>query len=314
MVKNNIRAFSLIELSVSLVIIGMIASSALSVAITSDSYAKITETRAKLDAIDNALSGFVALNFRLPCPADGELAQTNADFGSEGTRSDSTCPQKNYEYDPGSGVAIYYGVVPVTTLQLPDDFMFDGWGRRFKYMVDRDAANNTSTNADCLTGSGNTSICLKGMTSEEININYVNGDTIDASVVVLSHGENGHGAYNKAGSSTRINGFPTGNPYRDNSIAEFANAMLDKDGAATAAAPDIYVKEALTATNYFDDIVRYKTKGQLVKDSGYLFFDADCKTAQDYINDPSGTGYCLGAADEDTCEQLATEINSRCLQ
>lgn len=321
------QGFSLAEMSVVLVIVGFIASSAISVAINSDYTTKRDETESKLLRIEEALAGYVATNHRLPCPADGTLAITNANFGIE-LNSGASPPVCTKNFNVGN---IWGGVVPVTTLQLPDDFMFDGWGRRIDYIVDyRFTISETTTGATCDASGSGSDICFRDITaptaSTIITVKNSSGATraSNAIYVLLSHGENGHGAFPKTGSATtaRINGFPSGNPYRNSTASadELTNAKVDNDGATVTPYTATFVMReytrnddtaaAATARIYFDDQLRYKTKAQLVKASGASIYEIICKTALDIIN---GSNDCVNAANSTQCETFATEANSTCL-
>jgi prepilin-type N-terminal cleavage/methylation domain-containing protein len=322
---NNNKGFSLVELSVSLAIIGMIAGSAISVAVTSDYYTKKSETEAKMDRIEEALAGFVQTNLRLPCPADGSVNSADTYYGLEyhsvsGALTPAAggvvaCPNKNF-----SSGFINAGVVPMRTLQLPDDYMFDGWGRRITYVIDYRFANNTTTNTTC---DGTTStVCFIDTTAGGITVNDVSGTarTTAGVYLLLSHGENGHGAFTKYGSATRINGFPAGNPYRADSPSEMENAELDNAGADTAydaifVLKDFVREDSSTDANreYFDDMVRFKTKAQLVKAAGKVIYDSVCRSASTIVTSP-GSNSCTGATNEENCESMATELYLRCLQ
>ena len=323
------HGFSLVELSVVMVIVGFIAASALSVAITSDYPTKREETETKMLRIEEALAGYVATNHRLPCPASGTVAITDDNFGLEGTQTaDDNCPNKDFV---DATTFIVGGVVPVTTLQLPDDFMFDGWGHRIDYIVDSHFTNNDTTNAaGCLGVAGN--VCFRDTVAGSLTVNDESGTarTTEAIYVLLSHGENGHGAFPKPGSATsaRINGFQSGNPYRNAtaSVDEYTNAKVDSSGATVTPYDGVFVMRdylrvddgsasdgTSTTRVYFDDQVRYKTKSQLVKAAGATIYDSICKTALAIVNTP-GSNDCTGATDSTQCETFATSINSNCLQ
>ncbi len=323
--SKNIQGFSLVELSISLAIIGLIASSALSVAVTSDYYIKKFETKAKMERLNEAMAGFLETNYRLPCPADGTLPTSDANFGLEGTPTATDCPLENFTYS-SAPIIVEQGVIPIRTLQLPDDFMFDGWDRRFTYAVDIRYANNSTTNGSCSWTDGDTvDVCfidapgsLAAITIEDES----GGNRVtNAIYVILSHGENGHGAYTKNGSSTRINGFPVGNPYRTNSADELENAEFTVAGVDTALDNVFVLKEYkkgddLTSgatRELFDDIVSFKTKDQIVKDAGASLYDVDCGIAADIIINP-GSNNCTGAADESNCESFADDVAARCME
>ncbi len=315
------KGFSLAELSIALTIIGFIASSALSLAITSDFATKKDETESKLSRIEEALAGYVATNHRLPCPSDGTLAVTSTSYGIESNDA-ATPPICNKNFNNGN---IWMGVVPVSTLQLPDDYMFDSWGKRISYLVDyRFTISDINNSSNCDASGGGSDICLRDIASGGITVQDSSHATRTTKAIyaLISHGENGHGAFIKNGSATRINAFPVGNPYRSNSPDEIENAELDNAGANTSFATIAtvidkdYLREddSTDATReYFDDIVRYRTKEQVVRAAGYSIYDSICKTANTVVNNP-GANVCTPTADNTQCETFATEINTRCIR
>lgn len=313
---KSIHGFSLTELSVSIAIIAMIAGAAISVAISSDENAKTIQTKSKLDRIEEALAGYLVSNGRLPCPADGSLSISSPTFGSEGTRTPasggSTCASANFN----DGTNVYYGVVPVRTLQLPDDFMFDGWGNRMSYIIDYRFANNSTTNSDCDGATSN--ICFADTAEGSLSVQDASSTNrlTNAIYVIFSHGKNAHGAFNKNGSATRINSYATSSGNSFTFAAELENSHLDASGANTALNSDFVLKEPLAneGGEYFDDIVRFASKSAIVKDTGVLFFDSMCRQAKYISENPLETHACTGATDEDSCEVIASIINERCLQ
>lgn len=313
------KGFSFVELSISLVLIGLIASSAISLAISSDYWTKKNETENKLDKIEEALAGFVENNLRLPCPADGTLAINDANFGVEDLKDeeagigDNTCISHNFEGTRGQG-----GVVPVSSLQLPNDFMFDGWGRRISYYVDLKFIYSADT-TNC-----HNSVCFKDNPNGALTVNDASGATrtTEAVYVLISHGENGHGAFLKNGSGTdsRLNFFGNSNPHATDSLDEYENAELSSAGLTTTIDDIFVMKEYLKdedatsgATNeIFDDIVRFKEKPYLVHAAGAVIYNASCEAAANVIENP-GNNDCTGVPNESECETAATEIALRCV-
>lgn len=114
------RGFTLVELSVVLVIVALIAGTLFSMSSAMMNVQRGEATRAKLKAIDAALVSFVAVNKRLPCPASGALATGVEIFGSE---ANPCTNQAN-------------GVVPWAALGLSASDIEDGWGTRITYRMD----------------------------------------------------------------------------------------------------------------------------------------------------------------------------------
>lgn len=268
--KNS--GFSLIELSIVLLILGLMIGGITAVMTQEARTAKQAELKAKMDAIEQALIAYVKKNNRLPCPADGTYLITDTYFGIEGgTPGDGTCstgatydsikrttnpspPTANfitYTYSASSATA--RGVIPVRTLGLPDGYSFDPWGGKFSYIVDY-----RMTKTDAFTTYSPNSVLSFG-----IIIRSSSGSgTITAGplVVIISHGPNGHGAFQLSG--VRKNAGST-------NVWEQLNCHCDATGAAISNLGQFAVGENSTSSNNdlrasFDDILRYYTRGNFL--------------------------------------------------
>jgi prepilin-type N-terminal cleavage/methylation domain-containing protein len=114
--------FTLVEIAVVLIIIALMMAMAAVLFRGISAGQKRSLTTARLTAIDAALVQFVAVQKRLPCPADGRLASGHADAGAETARSITAgCS------------ASQYGVVPWRALGMSEVDATDGWDRRFTY-------------------------------------------------------------------------------------------------------------------------------------------------------------------------------------
>jgi prepilin-type N-terminal cleavage/methylation domain-containing protein len=78
------RGFTLLEMSIVLIIIGVVIGGGMTIFSASLQKRQWQETQAKLKAIQKALLDFRIINNRLPCPADVTLALTDTNFGVEG--------------------------------------------------------------------------------------------------------------------------------------------------------------------------------------------------------------------------------------
>jgi len=121
--QRSIRGFTLVELAIVLIIVGLlIGGTTVMIGSVQDS-ANTKETQRRLVQAHDALLGFAAGNGRLPCPA----AAPNAG----GTESPSN--------GSGACTAALNGYLPGTTLGLsPTDeqgYFVDAWGNRVRYSV-----------------------------------------------------------------------------------------------------------------------------------------------------------------------------------
>lgn len=260
--------FSLLELSIVLLIFGLMIGG-IAAALTQDARrSKQTNLKMKIDAIEQALGAFVKKNNALPCPADGTYLLTSTYFGQEGgTIGDGTCStgaaydgNGNRVSDPTPPTANFSlgntvgGVVPVRSLGLPDEYAFDPWGGRFTYAVDKRMT---------ATGAFTTYSSIDSTGSITVNDNAGNSRLTNAITVIISHGENGHGAFQLSGT-------------RKNSGSTNANEQTNchcTSGAVASTWSSIFVMGATTATSstdlrtVFDDITRYYTRGNFLSNS-----------------------------------------------
>lgn len=283
--------FSLVELSMVIIIMGIIAGGAISMSTSQSGNVKYTETITKMESIEDALTSYLQLNGRLPCPADPDVAFADVTLGAEivdGSVCDVTAPDPQLQDDDGSA-NIAVGSVPVDTLQLPNDFILDGWGRRFTYAVSMNFASSaTSSNFE---DSSDGVITMTDGTNNRVT---------NAVLVVISHGPNGYGAWLRNGGSQKFIGGA--------SAAELENNHLTAASTITSYDAE-FVQGYETPT--FDDITIFKTKEQLVREAGFVISKEICDAAYDVTNAGSG---CDSASDSAACQNFSLIIDSICLQ
>ncbi len=157
-IKSDSLGFTLIEMAVVLVIVGIIISIVATVLPSLIKSSRVKKARAILEQVDYAVQGYVAANGRLPF----------ADKGTSG-KEDSETPT-------------YFGNLPFITLGLSSGD--DAWGNRLKYGVNKDL---TTTNA------GNLGLALKTACSddpvnpEKLHVN-INGTLTHMAYLIVSGG------------------------------------------------------------------------------------------------------------------------------
>ncbi|MGE3714562.1 MAG: type II secretion system protein [Alphaproteobacteria bacterium] len=254
------KGFSLLELSIVIIVVALVAGMGFSATLGLLETAKYKATEEKMNAIEEALMAFRTRYNRLPCPAFRADAVSNATYGYSMT-DPGICGSAG---EARAGDYSMPGAVPARTLGLPDSYMYDGWGRRFDYMVDVNA-----TQVDAFKVIKPDEFCEIGVydasgASFTGNTEYANG----AIYSLVSFGPNGHGGYTEA--NTRVSSGST-------DVSELKNCRCTSSAADSGGSPQLVRKEA-TAT--FDDIVRFKERWQMlttqdVEDSSIQYIGPD---------------------------------------
>lgn len=179
------RGFTLIEMSIVLIIFGILVGGGLLAMNPLLDRTRVRQTQANMDQIEDALLLYVMRFQRLPCPADGSTG-AGTEAGGPG----------------GCTASADDGVIPWVTLGLPETVSLDGWNRRYSYVV-----------ADLAITNPLYSPALRA----PVSIHYDDGDGVlvhrngnpttasddEPAYVLISHGKNGEGAF-PAGSTSRV--------------------------------------------------------------------------------------------------------------
>jgi len=249
--------FTLLELSVVLVIIATILGMGLVTFTANLKASQYNDTVTRIDEIEKALLNYAITNNRIPCPANLTLTTASANYGLEagasaGGTGTGECvtgmtPAANFKSASGAEE----GGVPTRALQLPDDYIYDGWGHKFRYAVDPSQTKTAAPPAAVY------SIC--GLSSTGITVNDASGAarTTAAAYAIISHGANGHGAYTSNGVMLNAGSV---------NASELVNCHCNSSAVATTYTPT-YVEMTPTqdpanALDNFDDIVTFKEPWQ----------------------------------------------------
>lgn len=172
MMRRAQRGFSLVELAIVLVVVGLMIGGLLAPLSAQLEQRRVSETQRVLDDTREALIGFALRNGYLPCPA------VSAQNGLE-DRSGATCTQGKRQ-----------GFVPWATLGLQRS---DAWGRMLRYSV-----TPAFSDSQLLFGLGTRRDITIGTRDAAGNLVAASGIG-DIPAVIMSHGRNGFGAVSETG-------------------------------------------------------------------------------------------------------------------
>ena len=281
-VRNSfLKAYSLIELSIVLVIVSVLVSGAMVVSVDSLKTDQIRITKERIDAVYKRLAYHIKTNRDLPCPAlTNKVRSTDSDYGVAGT-----CAGVAYGvYASGNFI---WGALPCATLGLPLDYCEDAFGSKFLYFVDKrftvaadigvapvfdaDINNyNFSTMANNQLSSSPATI----WTIKENPAGSLQNITTNAVFGIVSAGANKFGAYN-SNSSTAIS-----------TAGSDSDELMNQNATSGSG----YFVSSSPASNSFDDLVFYKAMKDIIADYPDLMYLVPCNnTNSQYING-SNTG------------------------
>lgn len=234
-VNKNQKGFTLIEIAISMVVLGIIAVVAIYYYNQYKKEQAIEQTDRAITKTLNALGGFRSVYGRYPCPAPYDAVAGDADYGREdctisavGTCTNGVCTDISSR-TVGTLPSPHYvlrGTIPFRSMNIQEDDIYDGYGQRLTYAVTQVLTDSSTYNR----------------AQGGISIIDENGDNVvepagAAHFVIVSHGENQTGGYNRAG--TQTGGCP---------------AAADPEGENCDA--DATYRAALKNNN-FDDKLRY---------------------------------------------------------
>jgi prepilin-type N-terminal cleavage/methylation domain-containing protein len=302
-------AYTLIELSIVILIISVLMMGGLTITISSLNKAKKISTQNKINEIYNAVGKFLLENKRLPCPASLTLTKDSNLYGVESRDGSGEC---NVSLSKDN---LYYGMVPAKTLNLPLNMGEDYFGGKISYIIDKRFATNFQDNiSNKTTGFGTTQAYTGAMTIYEKPSSISRAITADAILIILSHGLNKFGAFNN--NATVQNARSSDSDESENDANSGVANGFDKNF--------IYNSQN---SKIFDDVMIFKTRNQIVQDFNafYLIACLDDGSANPYGNKSvyygqnlygtkcTGTGFTYDKIPEKYCDRFGRwhEIN-RC--
>lgn len=197
---NKNKGFSLIEVAILLVIVGLFAvplAQAYHIWVKQQEY-RTTEAR-QIEILDS-INHFVNENGRYPVPASLVAVEGDVAYGAEGNPSPLECTNAGWEAtdglcrtDTASG-PVLIGAVPFQALRLNASSSIDKWHNRILYAVSGNQTDPSLYNAADTAGA----ITVRSYSvAHAPTIDVTHGTTYD--VVLISHGRTAMGAYTVAG-------------------------------------------------------------------------------------------------------------------
>lgn len=258
--------FTLIEVAILLVIIGLTVSGAISVVGPVRAAGKDNQTSLRMDLIQKALQVYVIRNGCLPCPANGGLDPATASAGrsNDGTFYVTACA--------AGACATANAVVPWRTLGLSDNEALDAWGNRIRYVASPALALVTGMVRTSASSFPTGSIRVEATSSGNVRVSDGTVDGADDTVTTEITGAIfGQMAYVLVSSgpdralAIPATGCAAGCPVND-AFAQLATTRrqrLNTNGGATAFA---LIEPPITASGagHFDDVVRFITGPQMI--------------------------------------------------
>lgn len=230
------RGFTLIEIAVSMMVIGLLIAPAIAAYNLYIEQQKIEHTKTALDRSSSFLSGFLDAYGRYPCPAPMDKDVGDPEYGYEDCTATSPgiITAQSARMPPLANPNVLIGSIPFRTLNLDQDDAMDGYHSRLTYAV-----------TEGLTDSDSYFVNEGGI---GVRSNAGGGDSAispenSAHFVIISHGKNGFGAITETG-------VPSGN-CASGSALEQENCDYLIDGTPEATFLSTH-KQA-----DFDDVVTY---------------------------------------------------------
>jgi len=240
--------FTLIEMAIVLVVIGLILSGGIVAVTPIIENTKITETNGKLDRVEQALVLYVIRYGCLPCPA---LATDNA--LTVATAGQSRAGGAVYVPPASCNAAVCdnaQGVVPWFNLGISENDASDAFGTRFSYAITSAAAAPGNLQAtDGMERVGSTTYPVGAL---QVQNNGNTPLTTTAAYVLISHGPNRSNGFRAQIGGTALTAANTSAFEGDNSDGNPAYRQDEYNGNSAGG-------------SFFDDIVRWRTAPFIVQ-------------------------------------------------
>ena len=293
-ISSSLSGYSLVELAITLTLVAIIGGGLLSTAGSKQDAEQSDKIMHQLDAIEAALLKHVVIKGYLPCPASRDTVESSSTHGV------ADCDSGTGITSVGSNMEeVLIGVVPVRTLNLPGQYLYDSWGGRITYAMIRRLGGNATFMAGYATSATNGVIQIIDNGSPANQMHEVNADTVIAYALV-SHGKDKKGAFSRSGNE--LEACTAGTPEADGENCDFLDL---NPGNRDAIFRDIAINESDVEANYFHDFVRWMPLDELQQDAGTEeeedpndVADIDIYDSSACVIDSLNRSYCWGRNDD----------------
>lgn len=258
--RKNEKGFTLIELSIALIIFGLVVVPALvayNKVITRENKKQV---EGNIQVVSTAIGEFVTQYGRYPCPADPTLSTNDANHG----RESATCEAAIARGNCVAGVCktedgdVMVGAVPFVAIGMPEYRTYDAWGKKITYVVNENLVRAGVVDPVDYIAYDNGTI----FESSDINLlqqDWAANDTgtfiitnRSPRALLISHGVDGQGAYNRAGVRMVCDGAGADKENcDDNDPADMDNNFFMQGTGDYKSAFNL-----VQGADYFDDIMR----------------------------------------------------------
>jgi len=256
--KKN-AGFSLIEMTIVLIIFSIMVAGAMNVLTAYELRTQSKEIKSKLDTIKAGLENYIERFGMLPCPASLVAIPGTKDFGKAMdcnttavkagfcSKSGSYCIQKGRKIAPigskksAEALRVRIGAVPARDINIPFEMTFDKWGSKILYAVTETLAQSPSQFNQT---DGGISVI------DESGVSVINPENT-AAYILLSTGTNRMGA-------VPLNGEKLPKTCNDADKLEYENCDFQKPQEQSTFRAAFF--SGGDSTLSFDDYIVYETK------------------------------------------------------
>lgn len=241
----NNKGFTLIEIAIGVIVIGLLTLPLIELYKTQIVSAKKTFNQGRFTDIRNKINEYVLVNNRYPRPSSLTAAPDDSDWGVEASLGPPPI-LPCVAWPTPAGVCrtasndVYLGAVPVEELGLNEEVATDYWGNKILYAVtiSKTVAYSNTVNGDVdIQGFGEVGVGLEAAEAHDF--------------MLISHGESAAGAYSLEGNLVQACPGDTGTTDGEN--CDFDQVFIMQEKAAATDFGGGVASNETPGVNFYDD-------------------------------------------------------------